>query len=148
MLNLHFRFRTRRAGARGFGLIDAMVAMVILAVGMLALVRMQTRLVAQSTDAQVRLTATRLADELLSTALVDRDNANCYTVPPVGTCSNATASAQAAAWKERVKVELPDGAASSVLVVGATNPMTVTLTWTGKATNDQRTLKVTTDVSP
>ena len=50
MLNLHLRFRTRRAGARGFGLIDAMVAMVILAVGMLALVRMQTRLVAQSTE--------------------------------------------------------------------------------------------------
>lgn len=139
---------TPRSAARGFGLIDALVAMVILAVGMLALVRMQTRLVAQSTDAQVRLTATRLADELMSTALVDRENANCYTVPPVGACGSSIAAAQTASWKDRVKVELPEGAASSVLTIGQTNPLTVTLTWTGKATNDTRTLKVTTDVSP
>jgi type IV pilus assembly protein PilV len=148
MLKLRLPPRARRHGARGFGLIDAMVAMVILAVGMLALVRMQTRLVAQSTDVNMRLTATRLADELLSTALVDRDNANCYTVPTVGTCASTIAEAQTASWKERVKVELPDGAASAVLNVGQTNPLTVTLTWTGKGTNDTRTLKVTTDVSP
>ncbi|EHR73292.1 Tfp pilus assembly protein PilV [Burkholderiales bacterium JOSHI_001] len=148
MLNTRRPAGTQRTGARGFGLIDALVAMVILAVGMLALVRMQTRLVAQSTDTQVRLTATRLADELLSTALVDRSNANCYTVPPVGACGSPTAAAQTASWKERVKVELPEGAASSVLAVGQTNPLTVTLTWTGKGSNDLRTLKVTTDVSP
>jgi type IV pilus assembly protein PilV len=148
MLTTHRPPSPQRARARGFGLIDALVAMVILSVGMLALVRMQTRLVAQSTDAQVRLTATRLADELMSTALVDRANANCYTVPPVGACGSSIAAAQTASWKERVKAELPEGAASSVLVTGQTNPLTVTLTWTGKGTNDLRTLKVTTDVSP
>jgi type IV pilus assembly protein PilV len=138
----------RRGRTRGIGLIDAMVAIVILAVGMLSLVRMQTRLVAQGTDSQLRATATRLADELLSTALVDRPNANCYTVPAAGTCTSVTAKQQADAWKLRVAAELPDGAASSVLTVGTTNPLTVTLTWTAKASDDKRILKVTTDVSP
>lgn len=140
--------RRRRAAARGIGLIDALVAIVILAVGMLALVRMQTRLVAQSTDAQLRTTATRLADDLLNTALVDRPNANCYTVPPTGSCGSNTAKAQTEAWKQRVAAELPDGAASSVLQPGTTNPLTVTLSWTAKGSDDKRILKVTTDVSP
>jgi type IV pilus assembly protein PilV len=140
--------RRVRAGQRGFGLMDALVSLVILAVGMLALARMQTRLIAQTTDAQMRLTATRLADELLNTTLVDRANAACYTVPQAGACGSLLAKNQTTAWKQRVETELPDGAASAVLTTGATNPMTVTLSWSGKGSEDTRTLKVTTDVSP
>lgn len=137
-----------RRRQRGFGLMDALVSLVILAVGMLALARMQTRMVAQSTDAQLRSNATQLANELLNTALVDRANASCYTLPPVGACGSAVAKEQTAAWKLRVQAELPDGAASSVLGAGSTNPLSVTVSWTGKGSDDTRILKVTTDVSP
>ena len=133
---------------RGFGLMDALVSIVILAVGMLALARMQTRLIAQSTDAQLRLTATKLADELLNTALVDRANAACYTIPATGTCNSTVALSQTTAWRLRVQAELPEGAASSVLTAGTENPLSVSVAWTGKGTDDKRILKVTTDVSP
>jgi type IV pilus assembly protein PilV len=138
-----------RKSQRGVGLFDALVAMAILAFGMLALVRMQTRLVAQATDSQLRLTASRLADELLNTALVDRSNAGCYVLPSPSNCASPTARDQVAAWNNRVQAELPDGAASATLAASPTaNPLTVTLTWSAKGSEDQRTLKVSTDVSP
>lgn len=138
----------RRKLQRGVGLFDALVALAILAFGMLALARMQTRLVAQATDSQLRLTASRLADELLNTALVDRGNAACYTTPAATDCASTVAKDQVTAWKGRVAAELPDGAASSELVAGPTNPLTVTLTWTSKGSDDQRVFKVSTDVTP
>jgi len=62
---------------RGVGLLDAMIALAILAFGLLGMTRLQTNLVRQATDSQSRLTAVQLGDELLSTALVDAGNAAC-----------------------------------------------------------------------
>lgn len=138
-----------RKAQRGVGLFDSLVALAILAFGMLALARMQTRLVAQGTDAQLRLTASRLADELLNTALVDRVNAQCYVVPVTGSCGSTNARTQVEAWAARAAAELPDGVAvASLEPSAAANPLTVTLTWSAKGSTDQRTLKVSTDVSP
>lgn len=132
------------------GLLDALIALAILSFGMLAMSRFQARLVASSTEAQARLTATELADELLNTAIVDKLNATCYTVPAAGACASTTASARTAAWLNRVQTTLPEAAASSVL--SAANQIAVTVQWRGKvadatqASGDVHRVEVTSDV--
>jgi type IV pilus assembly protein PilV len=136
----------RRARTRGVGLIDAMIALAILAFGLFGLTRMQTNLVKQASESQARLTAAQLGDELLGTALVDVGNAPCYTVPVDGACTSATAKASTEAWEGRVKGALPGTVTVASALVD--DQLTVTLTWTGKESEEQRTLEVTTDVRP
>jgi type IV pilus assembly protein PilV len=129
---------------RGLGLIDAMVALAILAFGLLGMTRMQTNLVRQTTESQARATAAQLGDELLSTVIVDLDNVGCYTLPDAGTCASATARARAEDWEGRVLAALP-GTVDAVAAL-ADDQLTVTITWTGKESGETRTLEATTDV--
>lgn len=136
----------RRAGpARGFGLLDALVALAILAFGLLAMTRLQARAVAQSTESNARSTAMAFADELLSSAIVDPANRLCYTLPvPVG-CTNTVARAATQDWETRTEATLPGGVAAATLDA-ATGRLTVRITWTGKAASETRRLEATTDV--
>ena len=145
-----------RRRSRGVGLLDALIAIVILSFGLLGLTRMQTGLIAQTTEAQERLTAVQLADELMSTVIVDTPNAGCYVLPTAGTCAATAASSRAAAWLDRVGDALTDGTATAVIATApATGVVSYTLTinWTGKApgadgTPETRTVTVITDVRP
>ena len=143
MRKLPVRLRLKR----GMGLLDALVALAILAFGLLGMTRLQARMVAQATETQTRMTAMQLGDELLNLALVDTANRHCYTVPQEGECGNATAKDRAAKWETRAKAALP-GEPTVGAVLDATDRMTVTLTWTGKESQETRTLVATTDVRP
>lgn len=132
--------------SRGVGLLDAVIALVILSFGVLAMTRLQGRLLAQGSEAQQRLVATQLGDELLSNALVDVNNAACYTLPQAGACSNAGAASRTSAWATRVSNALPGPATSTATING--DRFTVAITWTGKGSGDTRRLEVTTDVRP
>ena len=111
-LNVAPRVRHQRlAMARGSGLLDGLIALAILAFGMLTMTRFQGRMVAQTTDAQARQVATQMSSELLATVLVDTSNAACYTLPQSGTCANTAAKTRAADWATRV-------AASAIPVIG------------------------------
>ena len=135
-----------RRASRGVGLLDAMIALAILGFGLLGLTRMQTNLVRQATETQSRTVAVQLADELLSTALVDVDNATCYTVPETGACASPNARARTDAWAVRALDNLPGTASATAVLAG--DRLTVTLGWTGRDSEDPRTLEVTTDVRP
>lgn len=138
---LHLRPRT----ARGFGLIEALIAMLILTFGLVALTQFQGRLISQGTESQSRTTANQLATELLGTVLVDTANAACYTLPQTGSCSNTAAKDRAAAWADRVEAALPAASASATLDT-TTSRLKVAITWTGKESGATRTLESTTDV--
>ena len=144
-MNTPLRSSPRRAKARGFGLLDALIALAILGFGMLGMTRLQARALAQATEGQSRSTAAQLGDELISSALVDTTNRNCYTLPAAGTCGSTTAKAIADAWLLRVQGGLASGAATSTYDA-TTGRLQVLITWTGKATGDTRTLEATTDV--
>ncbi|MCU0968246.1 MAG: pilus assembly protein PilV [Rubrivivax sp.] len=130
------------------GLIDALIALAILAFGLLALTRLQGRLVAQATESQTRLVATQLGDELLSTALVDVGNAACYTLPQAGACGSANAEDGTADWADRVEASLPGPVTATSTLDGPGERLTVVITWQGKASGDTRSLTMTTDVRP
>lgn len=131
--------------SRGFGLIDGLIALAILAFGMLALTRFQTRLVAQASEAQERLTAVVQGDELLSTVLVDTLNRDCYTIPAVGVCGSAAAASAVEVWVAKVAATMPGTVTTENLLAG--DLMTLTITWTGKDSQDTRTHRVITDVA-
>jgi len=133
---------------RGVGLLDALVAMAILAFGLLGMTRLQTRMVAQATETQHRMLAMQLGDELLNSALVDTANAACYTLTQVGVCGNAGAKAKATDWETRSKAALPGAPTAGAVLDAGTGRMTVTLTWTGKESQEIRTLVAVTDVRP
>lgn len=134
-----------RTPQRGLGLLEGLVALAILSFGLLGLARFQTGLIAQSTESQGRMAAAQLADELLSTVLVDTGNAGCYTLPQVGVCANAAATARATDWQNRALLALPGNHGATSTLDAATQRFTVTLTWTGKAALDAHTLQMATD---
>lgn len=131
---------------RGVGLLEGLIALAILAFGMLALTRMQARLVAQSTDAQSRQTATELASELLTSVLVDPANAACYTRPQAGTCGNSAAITRTTTWANQVTAALPGTVTATSTLVAASGRLTVAISWTGKDTNEVRSVQAVTDV--
>lgn len=141
--------RTHRSGllmARGSGLLDGLVALAILAFGMLAMTRFQGRMVAQTTEAQSRQVATQLSSELLATVLVDTPNAACYTLPQTGACANGAAMARATDWAGRVAAALPGTVTSTSTLNAGTGRLTLVVSWTGKDSGDPRRLETMTDV--
>lgn len=136
---------TRRRALRGYLMIDGLVALAILAFGLLAMTRLQARAIAQGTESSGRLTASQLADELLSAALVDPGNVACYTLPAAGTCGSTAARAYTTAWNTRVAAALPEGTATATFTA-ATQQLNVVVNWRGKESEQTRTVNVTTDV--
>lgn len=131
---------------RGSGLLDGLIALAILAFGMLAMTRFQGRMVAQATDAQARQIATQFSSELLATVLVDGSHAACYTLPQSGTCTNSAAITRAADWQTRVAAALPGTVTSTATLDAGTSRMTVVVSWTGKDSGDTRRMETVTDV--
>jgi type IV pilus assembly protein PilV len=130
---------------RGLGLLDALIAMALLAFGLLGLAGLQARLVQQTTESQQRATANQLGNELLHTALVDSPaNVGCYTLPASGSCGNSTVRARTNDWGTRVAAALP-GTVTATSVAAGTR-LTVTIGWTGKASDEPRSLTLVSDV--
>lgn len=130
---------------RGFTMFDALIALALLSFGLLGLSRLQTHSLAQATENQSRLTAMQFGDELLSQAMVDGGNHDCYTLPAAGSCGYAPARANTTDWNTRLVAAIPSATATSTY--DSTNGrMKVSITWTGKAYGETRTYEATTDV--
>ncbi len=132
---------------RGLGLFDALIALALLSFGLLAMTRFQGRMVAQTTETNTRQVATQYAAELLSTVLVDVNNAACYTRPQTGTCGNSTAITNTTSWATRTAAALPSPVTTTATLL-STNRMQVVISWYGKGSQDTRTLTAETDVRP
>jgi len=135
----------RRRAVRGVGLFDALIALAILSFGLLAMTRFQGRVVTQVTEANARLTAVQLGDELLNTALVDVGNAACYTLPASGTCASTAARARTTDWAARAGSALP-GTVTARSTLGVDGRLTVALEWRGQESRETRSLVAVTDV--
>ncbi len=131
----------------GSGLIESLMSIAILSFGILGLARFQINMLVQSNDAQSRMTATALAEELLAMVRVDVTNAACYTSPAQGPCASTFAAAQAQAWTQRASTAMP-GVTSVVASMPDSSKFSISLTWSSKAFRDQRTFQVITDVRP
>jgi type IV pilus assembly protein PilV len=95
--------------SKGIVSIEALLAMFIFSIGILALAGLQVKLYLRNQDARLRMESSILANELLSMVQADTNNANCYTVPvSVQTgCNNSAGSSYTNGWVTEVNNQLP-----------------------------------------
>ncbi len=137
-----------RPGARGVSLMEALIALGVLAFGLMAMTRLQARQVAFATDSQSRQIATQFSSELMAMVRVDPAQVLCYTVPAVAGCTHAAAAASTAGWAARVNAGLPSPVAATSLHDAATGRLAVRIQWQGKGSIETRQIEVVTDVRP
>ena len=114
---------------RGMALIEAIVAALLLAIGLLGAVGLQARSMSALADAGMRAEATIAADKLLGTMAVDLANAGDYAL-----AAGDTPTARLQPWYDETRGRIPD-AQILVTVTPATGRtrVEITISWTRKA---------------
>lgn len=107
----------------GIVLIEALIAVLLLSLGILGLIGLQGSMSASVTDAKYRAEASFLANQLLAQMWVDQTNLVSYAING-GSCTQTYT--QCSDWLTKVGQQLPDGSATVVLNGTAA---TITVTW-------------------
>lgn len=153
--NLHST-SSPRSRVAGFTLVEALVALVVLSIGMLGIAALYVESLRAGREALTRSTAVMLAGDMADRIRANRDAGNAYTkdADDVGaestnceeggvsaSCAPAVMAAHdIALWEAEIKGSLPGGDdATGVIAVDATtNPVgyTITVSWVevGQAT--------------
>lgn len=115
-----------RDGEKGFALLEALVAMMVFAIGILGLLGFQASMINEQTDAKFRADASYLANELIGIVWADIPNVANYAT---GSCTGYT---RCGGWLEKVNNGLPSGSATITVtpVVVGTTDVVITLSWT------------------
>lgn len=123
------RYATKGGGRsrqRGVGMIEVLIAIVVVALGVLAIIRMQTNMVRANQSALLRSQATLLVYDMTDRLRVDRFNASAGAYnrnfdddAPGGA---SLAGLEVGDWLAQITETLPDGAGAI-----ATNGMQVTV---------------------
>ncbi|MEN1959066.1 type IV pilus modification protein PilV [Luteimonas sp. MJ246] len=126
------------AGQSGFSLLEVLIALVVLAVGLLGLALLQTTNLRYTKSAEQRTKAINLASSILDTMRTNRSELPAYVVEesafadvdPSGGCgrdASLTAASNLGRWMCEVKEALGPEAEGSIAVDGST--VTVEITW-------------------
>jgi len=120
-----------RRKQKGIALIEALVAVVLLGVGLLGIIGLQARSYSALADTSMRAEATMAADKLLGAMAADQANMGAYALAMDG-----TPSSRLAPWCEDTRRQIP-GAGIKVevaQVAGTTRTrVTITIAWARKA---------------
>jgi type IV pilus assembly protein PilV len=113
--------------SRGFVLIEALVALLIFAFGVLGVVGLQAAMTKAQTQSKFRADAAQLAQQVIGMMWADLPNLNNYAT------ASCTGYAPCNSWVTHVASALPNGAATIgfVVIAPSTSPTaTVTIQWT------------------
>jgi type IV pilus assembly protein PilV len=110
---LHTLQRSRRGQAAGFTLVEALVALVVLSIGMLGIAALYMETLRASRSALYRTEAVTMAADLADRIRANRNPANAYT----GAGQNAIAQSDLTDWNA-VVATLPGGAGEIRFVDG------------------------------
>jgi len=110
---------------RGVMLLEALIAILIFSIGILAVVGMQSIAIKDVTSAKYRSEAAYLAQELLSQMWTDNGNIGTYAYTGTGTVPTKIAD-----WVAKVQQKLPDST-NQLPIVTLTNPTPNAVTPTG-----------------
>lgn len=127
---------------RGSMLLEALFAILLFSIGVLALVALQAVSIKNSIDAKYRSDASYLANQIVAQMWVDRSNIDRYSHHPTGSVCAFTGSASAdsspwvtpvTAWVTQVTSLLPGSAPSKTQIVvntvSGTKQVKVTVCW-------------------
>ena len=139
----------QRPRAAGFTMVEAMVALVVLAVGMLGIAGLYVTTLRSGGGAIYRTQAVNLASDLADRIRANRTanlaylgaaaNNNCYGTGAVDCTPAAMAANDLLVWQNQVAAILPSGNGVVNVAAGAaaTDPFTytITITWLGSGDN-------------
>jgi type IV pilus assembly protein PilV len=111
----------RRHANRGFMLVEALVAMLIFAFGVLGVVGLQVSMTKAQTQSKFRADASQLAQQLIGAMWSDVTNLPSYST------ASCAGYARCNEWATRVATALPNGAAAVDL--SASPEVLITITW-------------------
>lgn len=120
---------------RGVMLLEALIAILIFSMGILAIVGMQAAAIRNTSDAKYRADASYLANRILGEMWADRFNLPSYAHYTGGAtvCSptgSASTNAKVTSWLNNVSAVLPGATADrQQIVLGANNLVTVRVCW-------------------
>ena len=129
---------TRRRRDSGFSIIEVLVALLVLAIGLLGLAALQAQGLRFNHDAYVRTQATQLAYDIIDRMRANRANAGAYMAgdPGIG-CdpTDASINMDLSCWYESLDAALPGG--DGVITANATaNFFDVTVRWVDRTPRD------------
>lgn len=138
---------------RGVMLLEALIAILIFSMGILAIVGMQAAAIRNTSDAKYRADASYLANRILGEMWSDRFNLASYAhytggaavCAPAGA---ASANAKVTAWLNNVSAALPGAAANrQQIVIGANNLITVRVCWRAPQDTSFHNFEVTSQIN-
>lgn len=125
------RFVSRRA--RGFTLVEALVALLALSIGLLGVAAMQLNGIRTNVSAAWRSQATYLAYDVLDRMRANRASRKLYETgwgaPPTPGGANSVVSKDLAAWKASVANTLPNGQARITVDGDHNTQVTIDVQW-------------------
>lgn len=123
---------------RGFSLIEVLIALLVLAIGLLGLAALQAQGLRFNHDAYVRTQATNLAYDIVDRMRANNTNVALYTTPDTGTACDpliAGATMDLNCWYRGLAASLPGG--SGLITANATaNFYDVTVRWIDRTPRD------------
>lgn len=132
--------RTSPRSQRGSALLEALFAILIFSVGLLALVALQAVSIKNSIDAKYRSDASYVANQIIAQMWIDRANIDSYIRQETGAVcefSGGNGNTNVAAWVTQVAGLLP-GSAANMTQIQVTTPagtatrlVKVTVCWKG-----------------
>lgn len=117
----------RRRAVAGFAMFEALIALLICAMGVLGVVGLQAAMTRAQTAATFRAEAAFLAQQLIGEMWTDRANLATYSTTNCGTACKD--------WQARVAARLPKG--DSTVTVSNVGVVAIEIRWTaaGESTN-------------
>ena len=103
---------TRPRRASGFSIVEVLVALIVLAIGLLGLAALQAQGLRFNHDALIRTQATNLAYDIVDRMRTNRDNLDAYTEDdPDEDCEPTEASVEMdlSCWYDSLRLALPGG---------------------------------------
>lgn len=137
--------RTRQ---RGMALIEVMVAVVILAVGVLGAVGLQAKALSALANAGARADAAIAAEKLVGLMWTDQANLASYVWDSTG---GTTAPAGVASWMTETQALLPNATAAITVtpIAGSTaNQVGITITWKRRSGDNVNTHAIVAILAP
>jgi len=131
MMNVYPIHGTARRRDTGFSLMEVLVALLVLAIGLLGLAALQAQGLRFNQDAYIRSQATSLAYDIIDRMRTNRDLVANYAVPdPGGPCDPtvATVPMDLTCWHDAVEAALP-GADATIAANATANYYDITIRW-------------------
>jgi type IV pilus assembly protein PilV len=137
--------RPATRGQRGIALLEALLAIVVLAIGLLGTIGMQARSYSALSEASMRAEATIATESLLGVMASDQANLAKYAL-----AAGATPSAELLPWYTATRASIPG--AQVVITIAAVagtarSEVDITLSWTRKAGGPTNVHQVTSYIS-